>query len=357
MEIIVNELPLEKRKPKPSDETKLGFGQIYTDHMFIMDWKEGKGWYDPRIVPYGPLTLDPAAMSLHYGQMIFEGLKGFRRQDGGVQLFRARDNIRRMNRSAVRMCMPELDENFAIESLKELLKIEQDWVPRAQGTSLYIRPTMIASEPHLGVRPAKEYIYFVILGPVGAYYSEGFNPVKILVEDHYIRASKGGVGEAKTAANYASSLYAAEQAHKKGFTQVLWLDGIERKYVEEVGTMNMFFLIEDELVTAPLEGTILPGVTRSTVIEIVKTWGDYKVSERRLTIDEVMSAARDGKLKEAFGSGTAAVISPVGEIVYKGEPVKVADGGTGKLAQKLFDEITSIQYGLKEDTHGWVDPV
>ena len=354
MDIQITELPVGERKAKPTDESALGFGTLFTDHMFMMDYQEGDGWKNPRIVPYQDLKMDPAAMSLHYGQMIFEGLKCYRRSDGGLQLFRARDNFKRFNRSAARLCIPELDVDSALEGLKALLKIEGDWVPKSQGTSLYIRPTIIATEPHLGVRPAKEYLYFVILGPVGAYYSEGFNPVKIWVVDEYIRAATGGLGEAKTAANYAASLYAAELAHQKGYTQVLWLDAKENKYVEEVGTMNMFFLIDDELITPPLKGTILPGITRYTVLDLVREWGGYKVSERQISIEEVMTAARAGRLKEAFGSGTAAVISPVGQIVYQDETVEVGSGKTGPLAQKLFDEIIGIQYGLKEDTHSWI---
>ena len=357
MEISIHELPFEKRKPKPTDENDLGFGNIFTDHMFLLDYKQGQGWHNARIEPYQALQLDPAAMSLHYGQSIFEGLKCYRRSDGGLQLFRARDNFMRFNRSARRLCIPELDIDFTMASLKELLRIENEWVPRAPGTTLYIRPTIIATEPHLGVRPAHEYLYFVILGPVGAYYKEGFNPVKIMVEDEFVRASPGGVGEAKTAGNYASSLFAAEKAQKKGFTQVLWLDGVHRKYVEEVGTMNMFFLLDDELVTAPLDGTILPGITRYTVLDLVSEWGGYKVSERLISIDEVMDGARSGRLKEAFGSGTAAVISPVGQIVYKDEALNVGNGQTGPLANRLFNEITAIQYGTKPDTHGWIEGV
>jgi branched-chain amino acid aminotransferase len=357
MKISIDALPLEKRKPKPKDENDLGFGNIFTDHMFMLDYKQGQGWHNARIAPYQAIALDPAAMSLHYGQMIFEGLKCYRRSDGGLQLFRARDNFKRFNRSAARLCIPELDIDLAVNSLKELLKLENEWVPRAPGTTLYIRPTIIATEPHLGVRPAQEYLYFVILGPVGAYYKEGFNPVKIMVEDEFVRAAPGGVGEAKTAGNYASSLFAAEKAHRKGFTQVLWLDGVHRKYVEEVGTMNIFFLLDDELVTAPLDGTILPGITRYTVLDLVREWGGYNVSERLISIDEVMEAARSGRLKEAFGSGTAAVISPVGQIVYKDNALTVGNGRTGALANRLFEEITAIQYGAKPDTHGWIEEI
>jgi branched-chain amino acid aminotransferase len=357
MELKISEQTPEKRLAKPQDETALGFGDIHTDHMFLMDYRHGDGWINPRIEPYGSIALDPAAMCLHYGQTIFEGLKCYRREDGGLQLFRPRENFARFNRSAKRMCIPPLDADFVLESLKTLLRLEKDWVPRSKGTSLYIRPTIIASEPHLGVRPAREYLYYVILGPVGAYYSEGFNPVKILVSDKYVRAAPGGVGEAKTGGNYAASLYAAEEAHQQGFTQVLWLCAKERLYVEEVGTMNIFFLIGDELVTPPLGGTILSGITRKTVLELVGGWSDYRVSERPITVDEVMASAADGRLKEVFGAGTAAVISPVGHVVYKGKAVSVGDGRTGPLAQKLYDDITGIQYGTKPDPYGWIEPV
>ena len=353
MAIKINRLPQDKLKTKPTDENALGFGNIFTDHMLLMEYKDGR-WQEPHIEPYQDLKLDPAAMSLHYGQMIFEGLKCYRRSDGGLQLFRPRDNFKRMNRSASRMCIPELDIDTVFDSMLELLKLEQDWVPHTMGTSLYVRPTIIASEPHLGVRPAEEYIYFMILGPVGAYYSEGFNPVRILVEKDYVRAAPGGIGEAKSAGNYASSLFAAEQAHRKGFTQVLWLSAIDRQHIEEVGTMNMLFVIDDELITPPLAGTILPGITRDTVLTLVREWGDYKVSEKPITINEVIEGAKNGRLKEAFGSGTAAVISPVGHIVYHDQEYQVQDGQTGPLAQKLFDEITGVQYGLKPDTHEWI---
>jgi len=350
MEIKVN--PAKELKAKPEDESKLGFGDIVTDHMFLMDYEEGKGWINPRIVPYGKLSIDPAAMALHYGQEIFEGLKAYRGKDGAIYLFRPEDNYRRFNRSAARLCMPEVDVTLAIEATKELILLDQDWVPRTQGTSLYIRPTMLATEPHLGVRPASEYLMFIIIGPVGAYYKEGLNPVKIYVEDNYVRAAIGGTGESKAAGNYASSLLAAEEAKEKGFTQVLWLDAAERKYVEEVGTMNMFFVIDGEVITAPLTGSILPGITRDSVIRIVKDWG-IKLSERSLTIDEVIAAARGGRLQEAFGTGTAAVISPVGQITYKGEDHIVAGGKMGELSQRLYNEIVAIQYAEKEDPYGW----
>ena len=350
MDIEAN--PTKDLKAKPEDESKLGFGDILTDHMFQMDYEAGKGWINHRIVPYGDLSIDPAAMALHYGQEIFEGLKAYRGNDGSLYLFRPEENYKRFNRSATRLCMPEVNVEEVLEATKELILLDQEWVPRTQGTSLYIRPTMLATEPHLGVRPANEYLMYIIIGPVGAYYKEGLNPVKIFVEDNFVRAAIGGTGESKAAGNYASSLLAAEEAKEKGFTQVLWLDAAERKYVEEVGTMNMFFVIDDEVISAPLTGSILPGITRDSVIQIVKNW-DIKMTERSLTIDEVIEASRDGRLQEAFGTGTAAVISPVGQITYKGEDHIVAGGKMGKLSQRLYDEIVSIQYGEKDDPYGW----
>jgi len=356
MEITVNRAPEDQRKQKPIDESKLGFGDIVTDHMFKMDWTVEKGWHNARIEPYGPIPIDPAAMVLHYGQEVFEGLKAYRGQDEGIYLFRPRENFKRLNQSARRLVMPEVDAGLAMKALKELILLDRDWIPRSEGTSLYIRPTMIATEPHLGVRPAKAYLFYIIIGPVGAYYKEGLNPVKIYVEDFFVRAAIGGTGEAKTSGNYAASLLAAEEAKKKGFTQVLWLDAAQRKYVEEVGTMNMFFLIDDELITAPLNGSILPGVTRDSVIRIVKDWR-IRMTERSLAIDEVIAAARDGSLKEAFGTGTAAVISPVGQITYKGEDFVVAGGKMGELSRKLYDEIVAIQYRRKPDPYGWVERI
>ena len=356
MDIRVNPAGPGQLKPKPADESNLGFGNLFTDHMFIMNYEEGRGWYDPRIVPYGNLEFDPAAMGLHYGQEIFEGLKAYRGRDGRLYLFRAPDNFKRMNRSAARICMPELDVDRAMEALEKLILLDRDWVPGSPGTSLYIRPTMIATDPFLGVRPSHTYVFYIIIGPVGAYYKEGLNPVKIYVEDKYIRAAVGGIGEAKTAGNYAASILAAEEAHEKGYTQVLWLDAAERKYVEEVGTMNIFFVINDEVITAPLNGSILPGITRDSVIRILNNWG-VKVSERPLSIDEVTAAAEDGSLKEAFGAGTAAVISPVGQLTYKGKDYPVAGGRMGDLSQRLYDEIVAIQYAEKEDPYGWRIPL
>ena len=356
MDIQINPADPTRLKPRPRDESQLGFGDIVTDHMFLLDYEEGKGWIHARIEPYGPLSLDPAAMGLHYGQELFEGLKAYGLRDGGINLFRPRENFLRLNRSARRLCMPEVDPDFGLQALKKLILLDRAWVPRSPGTSLYIRPTMIATEPHLGVRPARNYVFYIILGPVGAYYKEGFSPVKIYVEDRFVRAALGGTGDAKVAGNYAASLLAAELAKEKGFTQVLWLDAAQRKFVEEVGTMNMFFVIAGEVITAPLDGSILPGVTRDSVMQIVREWG-LPVSERSLEIDEVIAAAREGSLLEAFGTGTAAVISPVGQITYKGEDHVVAGGGIGELSQKLYDEIVALQYGEKPDKHGWVERI
>ncbi len=345
-----------QRRKKPESEDNLAFGKYFSDHMFIMNYTAGKGWHSARIVPYQDLPLDPAAMVLHYGQGIFEGLKAYRTKEGKINLFRPEKNFERFNKSARRMCMPEIDVETQLYILKTLLKIDADWIPRSKGTSLYIRPTMIATEPALGVRPANEYIYYIITCPVGAYYAEGFNPVKIYVTDEFVRAAKGGVGEAKTMANYAASLYAAEIAKKKGYTQVLWLDAVEHRYVEEVGTMNIFFRIEDELITPPLTGSILPGITRDSVIHIAKKW-NIKVSERPITIEEVIETSQNGKMKECFGTGTAAVISPVGEIFYKEKSYVIGNGKVGEWSKKFYDEIVGIQYGEKEDPFGWIHTV
>jgi len=356
MEAEVTQVESNQLKQKPTDESQLGFGDIFTDHMFLANYEDGKGWINPRIVPYGDLTINPAAMSIHYGQEIFEGLKAYRGKDGRIYLFRPKDNFRRFNSSARRMCMAELDVDQAANWMKQLILLDKAWIPESEGTSLYIRPTMIATEPHLGVRPSRSYMFFIIIGPVGAYYKEGLDPVKIYVEDFYVRASVGGTGEVKTAGNYAASLLAAEKAKEKGFTQVLWLDAKHLKYIEEVGTMNIFFVIGDEVITAPLSGSILSGITRDSVIQIVRDWG-IKISERSLTIDEVITAAQDGTLKEAFGTGTAAVISPVGQITYKGKDHVVAGRQMGELSQRLYDEIVGIQYGQRPDQRGWVEKI
>jgi len=355
MEINILRAPESELKTKPADD-KLGFGQIFTDHMFVMKFSEEKGWHDAKIQKYQNFSLDPSAMALHYGQAIFEGLKAYRADDGSIVLFRPTANLERMNRSATRMCMATFNPDDVLDALQELLKVEQDWVPHSKGATLYIRPTMIATEAGLGVRPSKEYLFYIILSPVGAYYPEGFNPVKIFVTDKYVRAVKGGVGEAKTAGNYAASIMAAIEAQSKGYTQVLWLDAVERRYIEEVGTMNIFFKINDEIITPPLSGSILPGITRDSVLHLVRSWG-CKVSERQITIDEVIAASDSGTLQEVFGTGTAAVISPVGSLLYKDRHIEINNGETGELAQRLFAELESIQYGSGKDDYGWVMPL
>ena len=338
-----------KKKPKDAD---LGFGQIFTDHMFLADFQEEKGWYDPRIEPYGPIPMDPAAAVLHYAQGVFDGLKAFRGVDGKIRLFRPQKHVERMNNSAKRMCIPPLDPEMALESIVKLVGMERDWVPRTVGTSLYVRPTIVATEAFLGVRPAKSYVYFVILSPVGAYYPEGMAPVKIRVEERYVRAVEGGLGEAKTGANYAASLMPGEEAKHEGYTQVLYLDGVHRRYLDEVGTMNLMVRIGDEVLTPPLSGTILPGVTRDSVLTLLKDWG-IQATERAIGIDEVIAAHKAGTLKEVFGTGTAAVISPVGELAYRGEKMVIGGGQIGPLTQRLYDAIVGIQYGKAADPHHW----
>jgi branched-chain amino acid aminotransferase len=344
-----------KPKKRPADDA-LQFGTVFSDHMFCLDYTEGKGWHDPRIVPYQPFTLDPAAAVLHYAQAVFDGLKGFRGSDGVVRLFRAPSHVDRLNRSCERLCIPQLDPAVVLESFHALVGLDEAWVPKKRGTAIYLRPTVIATEPFLGVRPAKTYTYFLILSPVGAYYAEGMNPVKILVTDKYVRAVQGGLGAAKTAGNYAASLYASEEAKKQGYTQVLWLDGVHRKYLDEVGTMNIMVKLGDEVVTPPLSGSILPGVTRDSILTLLRDWG-IKASERAVSIDEVMEASRAGALAEMWGTGTAAVVSPVGELGYKGERIQINGGKTGPLTQRLYDAIVAIQYGDSNDPHGWTTAV
>jgi branched-chain amino acid aminotransferase len=339
------------KKDKPKDKD-LAFGNVFTDHMFVADFEEEKGWYDPRVEPYAPFPLDPATAVLHYGQSLFEGLKAFRGKDGKIRLFRPDKHVARLNRTAERMCIPTLDPDLVLKSWTTLVDVDRDWAPSSVGTSLYIRPTIIASEPFLGVRPAKEYLYYVIVSPVGPYYPEGLAPTRIKVIESYVRAVAGGLGEAKTAANYAASLYAAEEAKHEGFTQVLWLDGVEHRYIEEVGTSNIMLKIADEVITPPLGGTILAGVTRDSALALLKSWG-VRVSERRITIDEVVAAADKGTLQEVWATGTAAVISPVGELAYKGRRIVVNQGKIGATAQKLYDTIVAIQYGEAADPHGW----
>lgn len=353
MDIAIN--ITDHPKPKP-DQTKLGFGTHFTDHMFNMDYTSDLGWQNPRIEPYAPLVLDPATMVLHYGQGIFEGMKAYRTGSGDVQLFRPRDNFTRLNYSARKLCMPELDVDLVLKALKDLLGVEKDWVPSAAGTSLYIRPTMIATDPFLGVRASHTYRFYIILSPVGAYYAEGFNPIKILVTREHVRAVRGGVGDTKTMGNYAASLLAGQKAAEAGYTQVLWLDGVEQKYVEEVGSMNIFFVINNELITPELSGSILPGITRDTVLELAGQWG-VTVREQKIAIDDVLEAHSAGTLTEVFGSGTAAVISPVGELKYEENILSIGDGGVGPMAQKFFDAVTDIQYGRAEDVLGWIEPL
>lgn len=339
-------------KTRPTDESKLGFGNYYTDHMFIMNYDEGQGWHDARIVPYGPIELDPAAMCLHYGQEVFEGLKAYRCADGEIRLFRPDKNMARLNLSNDRLCIPAIDEEFAVEAIKELVKVDESWIPTAEGTSLYIRPFIFATDAHVGVHPAKHLLFMIILSPVGAYYPEGLNPVKIYVETKYVRAVKGGMGFTKTGGNYAASLKAQDEADKAGYTQVLWLDGVERKYVEEVGTMNVFFVLDGEVVTPNLQGSILGGITRMSCLEILKSWG-LNVSERRISIDELAQAYDEGRLLEAFGSGTAAVISPIGELKWGDKIMKINNGEIGEVSQKLYDTLTGIQWGKIEGPEGW----
>ncbi len=349
-EIKVTLTQNKKQKPDPSS---LGFGKYFTDHMFLMDYYDGKGWVDPRIVPYGPLPLEPSAMCLHYGQEVFEGMKAYRRPGGGAVLFRPEKNMARLNVSNERLCIPLVDEQFCVEAVRKLVEVDKDWIPDGENTALYIRPFIIAVDPALGVHPAKHLMFIVIMSPVGSYYKEGINPVKIYVERKYVRAVKGGMGFTKTAGNYSASLKAQDEAEKKGYTQVLWLDGVERKYIEEVGTMNVFFKINGEIITPSLEGSILGGITRMSCIELLKDKG-YKVTERRLALDEVVQAAHDGTLEEAFGTGTAAVISPIGQLIVDDNAIDINGGKIGPVSHLLYDTIVGIQNGKVEDTYGWI---
>ena len=352
MEIKITEIAPEKMKIKPEDENNLGFGKIFTDHFFIMKYTKEAGWNSASVEQYRSLTLDPAAMCLHYGQEIFEGLKAYRGTDDSIYLFRPKENIERMNQSAERLCMPQIDETLFMDALQKLVMLEKDWVPHSNGTSLYIRPTMIATEKAVGLHVSSEYIFFIILSPVGAYYPQGFSPTKIYVSEKYVRAAEGGIGYCKAAGNYAASFYAGEEASNMGYTQVLWLDAKERKNVEEVGTSNIFFVIGDDLITPPLSGSILPGVTRRSVIEMASSWG-INVQERTLSMDEILRAHSAGTLKEVFASGTAAVISPVGHIYYKGSEYCINADKAGPLTDRLYHELLQIQYGKKEDPFGW----
>ena len=336
-----------------TDDATLKFGTVFTDHMFLEDYDARQGWVNGRIEPYHHLSLDPAAAVLHYGQEIFEGLKAFRGVDGRVRLFRPRRHAERLVNSARRVCIPPMDVDHVVDSFVRLVSLERDWVPHTPGTSLYVRPTIIATEPFLGVRPAANYLYYIILSPVGAYHSAGLAPIKILVEEQYARAVQGGVGAAKTGGNYAASLLASEEARQLGFDQVLWLDGAHRRSIDEVGTMNIMVRINDEVLTPPLSGTILAGVTRDSVITLLRDWG-IPVSERPVTIDEVVRAAADGSLRELWGTGTATGILPVGELGYRGQTLMVNGGHTGEWTQRLSDALQAIQYGMESDPHEWM---
>ena len=334
-------------------EDKLGFGKVFTDHMFIMDYNDKIGWHDARIVPFGRISLHPASTVLHYGAEIFEGLKAYRRADGGVQLFRPMENIKRMNNSAERMSLPLLDEQDALQALTEFVKLEEKWVPKSFGTSLYLRPFMFGDDEALGVHAVHNATFMIIASPSGSYYAEGINPVSIMIENEDVRTVRGGTGYAKCGGNYAASTRAGERAAKKGFSQVLWLDGVERKYIEEVGAMNVMFKINGEIVTPMLTGSILPGITRKSCIEVLKSLG-YTVQERLLSVDELVAAMESGALEEAWGCGTAAVVSPIGELAYGEKEYVIGGGKIGEVTQKLYDILTGIQWGKLEDNFGWV---
>ena len=354
LDIKIQKTTTPKAKP---DENRLGFGNHYTDHMFVMDYTEGQGWHSARIEPYHALSLDPAAMVFHYAQESFEGLKAYRTKEGKVQLFRPEKNGERLQSTHERLCIPTIPVEDFVQAVKALVDVDRDWVPSAEGTSLYLRPFTIATEAHLGVKPSDSYQFLVIASPSGAYYEEGLNPVKIYVEDEYVRATPGGTGFIKCGGNYAASLAGQMKAHEMGYSQVLWLDGIERKYVEEVGSMNCFFKIDGVIRTAPCVGTVLPGITRMSCIELLRDWGYTVDCETRLSIEEVMQAARTGHLEEVFGTGTAAVVSPVGQLYYEGETAVIGGGKIGEVTQRLYDTLTGIQWGTVADEKGWVVPV
>ena len=339
-------------KKKPAKGEKLGFGHIFTDHMFIMNYDEGQDWHDARIEPFHNITLSPAAMVFHYGQTMFEGLKAYKGDNGEVYLFRPDMNAKRANNSNKRLCIPSIPEEDFVQAVKAVVDIDRDWIPDEPGTSLYIRPFVISTDDHLGVAPSKSYLFMVILSPSGAYYESGLAPVGIWIEDDYVRAVRGGIGFAKTGGNYAASLAAQVKAHDDGYSQVLWLDGVERKYIEEVGAMNIVFKIAGKVVTPMLNGSILPGITRDSVLTLCRDWG-YEVEERKISVDELIEAAHNGTLEEVFGTGTAAVVSPVGKLRYKDEVFEIGGGKIGELTQKLYDELTGIQWGKRPDTRGW----
>lgn len=353
MEIKITKTTTPKAKP---DVSKVAFGTEFTDHMFIMDYTPELGWHDARIVPFGNISLHPATTALHYGAEIFEGMKAYRTPEGKIQMFRPVENARRMNSSADRMCLPAIDENDMLEILETFVRVEADWVPSAPATSLYLRPFMFGCDEHLGVHTVHHSVFMIIASPVGSYYKEGINPVKIMIEDEDVRAVKGGTGYTKCGGNYAASTRAGERAAQKGYSQVLWLDGVERKYIEEVGAMNVMFKINGTVVTPMLSGSILPGITRKSCIDVLKKAG-IPVEERLLSVDELVEAMENGTLEEAFGCGTAAVVSPIGELCYKDKKYTVNGGKIGPVTQQLYDTLTGIQWGTVEDTFGWVYPV
>ncbi len=340
-------------KVKPSDESKLGFGQIFSDHMFIMDYEAGKGWFDARIVPFENLSLSPGCAVFHYGCEIFEGLKAYRTADGTVQLFRPIENVRRMNSSADRICLPQMDEDMMLEAIKAFVEVEKDWVPKAEGTSLYLRPFLLGVDETLGVHTIQKALFIIIASPSGSYYPEGINPVKIMIETEDVRAVRGGTGYAKCGGNYAASTRAGHKAELQGYSQVLWLDGVERKYIEEVGAMNVMFKIDGKVVTPQLLGSVLPGITRKSCIELLRDNG-IEVEERQISADEVFTALKEGRLEEAWGTGTAAVVSPIGELSYMGEKYTINNFEIGATTQMLYDTLTGIQWGKIEDTKGWI---
>ncbi len=353
MEISIH--PRKELKQKP-DQNSLVFGHEFTDHMFSMDYDEEYGWHNAQIIPYGPIELSPAAMVLHYAQEVFEGMKAYRKPDGSIQFFRPYENFARMNRSNERMCIPKIDPDDAMQALRTLVEIDKDWVPSAPGTSLYVRPFVIATDPFIGVRPSGTYKFMIILSPVGAYYPRGLEPARMHIEDVYARTVRGGTGEVKCGGNYAGSLASQVKAHDNGFEQTLWLDGNERKYIEEVGTSNFFFKADGKFITPSLVGTILPGITRKSVIELLKHWGE-PVEERRVTIDELVDLFHQGKVEEVFGTGTAAVISPIGELEYEGEKMVFNNGEIGPYSQKLYDTMFGIQTGKVPDDLNWTVPL
>lgn len=340
------------RKPRPP-EPSLGFGKVFTDHMFVMQYERGRGWHDAKVVPYGPLSLDPATAVFHYGQAMFEGMKAFRAPDGAVRMFRPQRHCERMAAGAPRLCLPSPDPKLMQRALATLIGVDHDWVPHSPDGALYIRPTIIATDPLLGVRASSKYTFFIIVSPVGPYYADGFNPLRIWVEDRYVRAAPGGLGAVKASANYVASLLASEEARARGYAQVLWLDATNHRAIEEVGTMNLFVRIADELITAPLGGTILGGVTRDSVLALARSWG-LKATERRLTMDALLAAQADGSLQEVFGCGTASVIAPVGELGHSGGRLVVHKGEVGELSRRLYDAITGIQHGTQPDPFHWM---